>query len=57
VNGTVCGHAAYVSLEAGEHRLYHSDTSGKVGVAAYGFKHYHSYGYAGGLQLTPIQCM
>ena len=57
VNGTVCGHAAYVSLEAGEHHLYHNGTLANVGVVAYGFKHYHSYGYPGGLQLTPIQCM
>ena len=56
-DGTVCGHATYASLEAGEHRLYHGDTLAKVGVAAYGFNSFNSYGYPGGLQLTPIQCM
>ena len=56
-DGTVCGHAAYASLEAGDHHLYHNDTSAKIGVAAYGFIGSNSYGYPGGLQLTPIQCM
>ena len=57
LDGTICGHAAYVSLEAGEHRLYHNDTLAKIGVAAYGFNTYNSYGYPGGLQLIPIQRM
>ena len=56
-DGIVCGYAAYASLEAGEHQLYHNDTSAMIGVAAYGFNSYNSYGYPGGLQLTPIQCM
>ena len=56
-DGTVCGHAAYASLEAGEHQLHHNDTSAMIGVAAYGFNSYNSYGYPGGLELTPIQCM
>ena len=57
LDGTVCGHAAYASLEAGEHRLYHNDTFAMIGVAVYGFNAYNSYGYPGGLQLIPIQCM
>jgi len=36
VNGTVCGHAAYASLEAGEHHLYHNGTLAHIGVATYG---------------------
>ena len=56
-DGTVCGHAAYASLEAGEHQLYHNDTSAVIGVAAYGFNSHNSYGYPGGLELTPTQCM
>ena len=53
---TVCGYSAYASLEAGEHRLYHSGTSAMIGVVTYGFNTYNSYGYPGGLQLTPLQC-
>ena len=56
VDGTLCGYTAYASLAAGEHRLYHTDTSARVGVSAYGFNSYNSYGYPGGLQLVPIQC-
>ena len=57
LDGTVCGHTAYASLEAGEHHLYHSDSLAMIGVAVYGFNTHNSYGYPGGLQLVPIQCM
>ena len=56
LDGTVCGYAAYASLEAGDHRLYHSDPQARIGVSAYGFGRDVSYGYPGGLQLVPIQC-
>ena len=56
-DGTVCGHAAYASLEGGEHQLYHNDTSAVIGVVVYGFNSFISYGYPGGLELTPLQGM
>ena len=56
-DGTVCGHAAYASLEGGEHQLYHNDTSAVIGVVVYGFNSYISYGYSGGLELSPLRGM
>ena len=50
---TVCGYVTYVTLNPGEHQLYHSDVSAHIGVSAYGF---NSYGYPGGLELVPVQC-
>ena len=55
-SGTICGYITRVSLSAGEHRLYHQDSNAKVGVSAYGFNAYNSYGYPGGIELTPVQC-
>ena len=53
----VCGYITRVNLvTAGEHRLYHLDQDARVGVSAYGFNNYNSYGYPGGLKLTPVQC-
>ena len=54
--GTLCGYITRQSLSAGEHRLYHEDADARVGVSAYGFNRANSYGYPGGLQLTPIRC-
>ena len=52
-----CGYITRVNLTtAGEHRLYHLDQDARVGVSAYGFDQHNSYGYPGGLQLTPVQC-
>lgn len=56
VNNSICGYVTRVGLAAGEHRLYHQDPEARVGVSAYGFNSYNSYGYSGGLKLTPIQC-
>ena len=55
-NGDVCGYITFVTLTPGQHTLYHSDVSSSVGVSAYGFNRYSSYGYPGGLQLEPVQC-
>lgn len=53
----VCGYITRVNLTtAGEHRLYHLDQDARVGVSAYGFNNFNSYGYPGGLKLTPVQC-
>ena len=51
-----CGYITRVNLTAGEHRLYHLDQDARVGVSAYGFNPSNSYGYPGGLKLTPVQC-
>ena len=56
VNNSICGYINRVSLVAGEHSLSHQDPEARVGVSAYGFNNYNSYGYSGGLKLTPIQC-
>ena len=56
VNNSICGYITRLSLTAGEHSLYHQDPEARVGVSAYGFNSYNSYGYSGGLRLTPIQC-
>ena len=51
-----CGYITRVNLTiAGEHRLYHLDQDARVGVSAYGFNQDNSYGYPGGLKLTPVQ--
>ena len=54
--GILCGYVTRQNLSAGEHSLYHTDADARVGVSAYGFNIYNSYGYPGGLQLTPILC-
>ncbi len=56
VNNSICGYITRVALAAGEHRLYHINPDARVGVSAYGFNTHNSYGYSGGLKLTPIQC-
>ena len=56
LNETVCGYITRVSVSSGEHRLLHLDSSAQVGVSAYGFNSFNSYGYPGGLRLIPVQC-
>ena len=53
---TICGYITYVSLTTGYHQLYHRDDEAHIGVSAYGFNSYNSYGYPGGLQFEPAQC-
>lgn len=55
-NQIPCGYITRVPLTAGEHRLHHQDNDARVGVSAYGFNRYDSYGYPGGLKLIPVQC-
>ena len=52
----VCGYIARVSITSGDHRVYHEDSFARVGVSAYGFSRHSSYGYLGGLCLTPVEC-
>jgi len=55
-SGELCGYITCQNLSTGEHHLYHEDTDARVGVSVYGFNRANSYGYPGGLQLTPILC-
>ena len=52
----ICGYITHVTLTPGGHQLRHTDSSAHVGVSAYGFNNFNSYGYPGGLLLTPLQC-
>ena len=47
----VCGYAAFVELNVGDHRVYHSDMSARIGVIAYGFNSV-SYGHVAGLEIA-----
>ena len=55
-SGSICGYVSRVFVSSGEHRLYHKDPAGRIGVSAYGFNMHNSYGYPGGLRLIPVQC-
>ena len=50
-----CGYITRVPISSGEHRLLHQNPSARVGVSAYGFNGFNSYGYPGGLKLIPVQ--
>ena len=51
-NSLLCGYITRVSLTAGVHIVYHQDPHARIGVSAYGFSRFNSYGYPGGLKLT-----
>ena len=52
----ICGYITRIRLStAGDHLLYHLDQDTRLGVSVYGFTTESSYGYPGGLSLTPIQ--
>ena len=55
-NGILCGYITRMPLAPGEHSLFHQDSNARIGVSAYGFNSFNSYGYPGGLKLVPIQC-
>ena len=50
-NGETMAYATQVTVNATTHTLIHSNSSGVIGVVAYGFAHGSSYGHTGGLQL------
>ena len=53
----ICGYVTRVQLAtAGDHQLYHLDQHARLGVSVYGFKKDSSYGYPGGMKLTPLKC-
>ena len=47
-NGSVCGYCAYVTLEPGDHHVWHSDPCAKMSVLMYGFVNSNSYGQPAG---------
>ena len=54
----ICGYITRMQLPtAGDHRLYHLDPDARLGMSVYGWNIDNSYGYPGGLKLTPVQCM
>ena len=48
-NGSVCGYCAYVTLEPGDHHVWHSDPCAKMSVLMYGFVYLNSYGQPAGI--------
>ena len=48
-NGSVCGYCMYVTLEPGDHHVWHSDSCGKLSVLMYGFVLANSYGQPAGI--------
>ncbi len=50
-NGETMAYATQVKVRATTHTLRHGNSSGVIGVVAYGFAHGTSYGHIGGLQL------
>ena len=50
-NGETMAYATQVTVNATTHTLMHGNSSGVIGVVAYGFAYGSSYGHTGGLQL------
>ena len=55
-SGEVCGHISRTSVSTGAHSIRHQNSSAALGVSVYGFSRSNSYGYPGGMKLSPIQC-
>ena len=55
-SGEVCGHISRTSVSPGAHSICHQNSSAVLGVSVYGFRFSNSYGYPGGMRLSPIQC-
>ncbi len=56
LSGEVCGHISKTSVSAGTHSIRHQNSSAVLGISVYGFNTNSSYGYPGGMRLSPIQC-
>ena len=52
--GTLCAHVSQLNLTDGAHVVTHEDHTASIGVIVYGVSQYKSYGYVGGMQLTPF---
>ncbi len=55
-SGEICGHISRTNVSAGAHSIRHQNNSAVLGVSVYGFDTKNSYGYPGGMRLSPIQC-
>ena len=52
--GVTAVYATQIDVAEGVQTLYHTNPLGRLGVLAYGFGSYNSYGYPGGLRLKDI---
>ncbi len=55
-SGEICGHISRTNVSTGVHSIRHQNNSAVLGVSVYGFRSFDSYGYPGGMRLSPIQC-
>ncbi len=55
-SGEICGHISRTSVSTGAHSIRHQNSSAVLSVSVYGFSFGISYGYPGGMRLSPIQC-
>ena len=55
-SGDICGHISRTSVSTGAHSIHHQNSSAVLGVSVYGFRSSSSYGYPGGMRLSPLQC-
>ena len=55
-SGEICGHISRTKVSTGAHSIRHQNSSAALGVSVYGFSTFDSYGYPGGMRLSPIQC-
>ncbi|XP_064388398.1 IgGFc-binding protein-like [Halichondria panicea] len=55
-SGEICGHISRTNVSTGVHSIRHQNSSAVLGVSVYGFGIANSYGYPGGMRLSPIQC-
>lgn len=53
-NSVVCGYGTMLSIPAGTHFVYHTDSHAKINVLMYGFHYHTAYGYLGGMELNWI---
>ncbi len=58
-SGEICGHISRTNVSTGAHSIQHQNSSAALGVSVYGFNFQIgiSYGYPGGMRLSPIQCI
>ncbi|XP_064395003.1 uncharacterized protein LOC135342233 isoform X1 [Halichondria panicea] len=55
-SGEICGHISRTNVSTGAHSVRHQNSSAVLGVSVYGFDIDNSYGYPGGMRLSPIHC-
>ena len=53
-NGETMAYATQVTVSATTHTLIHGNSTGVIGVTAYGFAYHASYSHVGGMQLPQI---